>query len=126
VDGRYYVVKKVAVIMVLLVGVISAFGGMIAEYECAECGYVAEDLFIGGGKTPGVFYVLAYCPECEEFYAASESEIDEGEAVCPVCGAALEACEGEEWVRFEDDKWVYKCPKCGEFAVDEQRVGLWD
>jgi uncharacterized Zn finger protein len=118
--------KTLLGVVVLSLGVASAFAGMIAEYECAECGYIAEDLFVGGGKTPGAYYVLACCPECGEFRAALKSEIDEGEAVCPVCGAALEACDGEEWVRFEDDKWVYKCPKCGEFAVEERRTGLWD
>ncbi|UCE27848.1 MAG: hypothetical protein JSW52_03590, partial [Candidatus Coatesbacteria bacterium] len=81
---------------------------------------------IGGGKTPGFFYVLAYCPGCEEFRTAEELEEDGIEGECGVCGEALEPCDGEDWVRFEEDDWVYKCPKCGEFAVEEQRVGLWD
>ncbi len=118
--------KTAAVITVLLAGAFPALAGAIMEYECAECGYKTENLFIGGGKTPGAYYALAYCPDCEEFYAASASEIEDDEAACRACGAALEACDGEEWVRFEDEEWVHKCPKCGEFAVEEQRVGLWD
>jgi hypothetical protein len=113
-------------VLAVLAVVVPAVAGMIAEYACAECGYVAEDLFVGGGKTPGGYYVLACCPECNEFFAALASEIDEGEAVCRACGESLEACDGEEWTQFVDDRWVYKCPKCGEFAVEEQRTGLWD
>lgn len=118
--------KTAAVLTVLLSGAISAFAGAIMEYECVECGYVTDDLFIGGGKTPGAYYVLAYCPDCEEFCAALASEIEDDEAMCRACGETVEACDGEEWVRFDDDKWVYKCPKCGEFAIEEQRTGLWD
>jgi len=119
-------VKTAPVITILLIGAFPAFAGAIMEYECAECGYIAEDLFIGGGKTAGVYYVLVYCPECDEFRAAPESEEGKVEGECPVCGAAVEACDGDECTRFEDDKWVYKCPKCGEFAVKGQRTGLWD
>lgn len=118
--------KTAAIITVLLAGAFPAFAGAIMEYECAECGYKTENLFIGGGKTPGAYYALAYCPECEEFYAASELEEKEVKAECDVCGEALEPCDDEEWVRFDDEKWVYKCPKCSEFAVEERRVGLWD
>jgi Zn finger protein HypA/HybF involved in hydrogenase expression len=89
------------------------------SYECAECEYAFKYLFKDDEKAFYPLYVLAYCPECKEFCAALESEIEKREAECSVCGESLEACDGEKWVRFEDDGWFYKCPKCGEFAVEE-------
>lgn len=90
--------------------------GVIVNYTCKHCGFVADEVFVGPGWATTQETFL--CKDCGN---VSSAPIDERTSTILPKYSHCNKCNGTNLV-----PWNGKCPRCGSTDIDEEAVGMWD
>lgn len=90
--------------------------GVIVNYTCKHCGFIADEVFLGLGWASCRKAVL--CKDCGNVTSAP---IDERTNTILSKYSRCIKCQGTNLVL-----WDGKCPKCNSAEIDEEAVGMWD
>lgn len=90
--------------------------GVIVNYICKHCNFVAEDVFLGSGWA--VTQKTFLCKDCGSVMSAP---LDERTNTIQPTYSHCKKCNSTNLV-----SWDGKCPKCGSTEIDEEMAGMWD
>lgn len=90
--------------------------GVIVNYTCKHCGFIADEVFVGPGWASTQVPVL-----CQDCGRVSSTAIDDRTNTLVEKYATCRHCGSKNIV-----VWDNKCPRCGSEDFDEECVGMWD